>query len=81
MLNFKQFGDRLVQVSILVRKRLDLHHVLEVHFGRKWFGYLGIRKRPMNLYSVVSSNCNTKYLISADFEIVCSGFQSWYVKG
>ena len=60
MLNFKQFGDRLVQVSILVRKRLDLHHVLEVHFGRKWFGYLEIGERPINLYLVLSSYWNTK---------------------
>ena len=34
----KSFGDRLLGVSILVRKRLDLRHVLEVHFGRKRFG-------------------------------------------
>ena len=43
ILNFRQFRDGLVWVSILVRKRLDLHHVLEVHFGRKWFGYLDTR--------------------------------------
>ena len=60
MLNFKQFGDRLVHVSILVRKRLDLHHVLEVHFGRKWFGYLDIREQPKNLYLVLSSYWNAK---------------------
>ena len=35
-------------VSILVRKRLDLRSVLEVHFGRKGFGYLDIREGPMN---------------------------------
>ena len=63
MLNFKQFGDRLVQVSILVRKRLDLHHVLEVHFGRKGFWYLDIRERPINLYLVLLWYYNTKYLI------------------
>ena len=34
------FRDRLVWVSILVRKRLDVRHVLDVHFGRKGFGYL-----------------------------------------
>ena len=61
MLNFRPFGDRLVWVSILVRKRLDLLHVLEVHFNLKAFGYLDIRERPINLYSVLSSYCNTKY--------------------
>ena len=44
MLNFRPFENRLVGVSILVRKRLDLRHVLEVHFGRKGFGYLDIRE-------------------------------------
>ena len=34
-MNFIPFRDRFVWVSILVRKRLDLSHVLEVHFGRK----------------------------------------------
>ena len=48
------FQDRLVWVSILVRKMLDLRHVLEVQFGRKGFGYLDIRERPINLYSVLS---------------------------
>ena len=48
ILNFRQFQDGLVWVSILVRKRLDLRHVLEVHFGRKGFGYLDIRERPIN---------------------------------
>ena len=38
ILNFKPFGDRLDRVSILVRKMLDLHPVLEVQFGRKGFG-------------------------------------------
>ena len=55
MLNFRPFGDRLEYVSILVRKGLDLHPVLEVHFSRKAFGYLDIRERPINLYSVLSS--------------------------
>ena len=36
-MNFKPFRDRLV--SILVRKRLDLRHVLEVQYGRKGFGF------------------------------------------
>ena len=48
MLNLRLFGDRLVGVSILVCKRLDLRHVLEVHFGRKGFGYVDIRERPIN---------------------------------
>ena len=39
---------------ILVRKRIDLRYVLEVHFGRKGFGYLEISERPVNLYSVLS---------------------------
>ena len=61
MLNLRSFGDPLVWVSILARKRLDLRHVLEVHFGRKVFGYLDVIERPTNLYSVLSSYCNTKY--------------------
>ena len=52
--NFRQFRDGLVWVSILVRKRLDLRHVLEVLFGRNGFGYLHTRERPLNLYSVLS---------------------------
>ena len=47
MLKLMSFGDRLVWVSILARKRLDLRHVLEVHFGRKVFGYLDIRERSI----------------------------------
>ena len=58
------FLDRLVWVSILVRKRLDLRPVLEIQFGRKGFGYLVERERPINLYSVLSSYPNTKYFIS-----------------
>ena len=46
------FGDRVVGVSILERKRLDLRHVLEVQDGRKGFGYLDTRERPINLYSM-----------------------------
>ena len=53
LLNLSSFGDCLVRVSILVRKRLDLRYVLEVNFGRKGFGYLDIRERPINLYSVL----------------------------
>ena len=60
-------------ISILVRIRLDLRHVLEVYFYRKTFGYLNIRERPINLYSVFSSYCNTKYLIWGHFEIIWSG--------
>ena len=44
------FGLRL----ILVRKRIDLRHVLDVHFGGKGFGYLEISEQPVNLYSVLS---------------------------
>ena len=54
VLNCRPFRDRFVWVSILVRKRLDLRPVLEVYFGRKGFGYLYIRERPINLYSVLS---------------------------
>ena len=59
-MNLRSFGDRLVGVSILVGKRLDLRHVLEVHSGRKLFGYLEIREQPINLYSALSSYWNTK---------------------
>ena len=72
------FRDCLVWVSILVRKRLDLRPVLQVQFGRKGFGYLVERERPINLYSVLSSYRNTKYCISRSFGL---GFESWYVKG
>ena len=58
--NFRLFQDRLVWVLILVRKRLDLRPVLEVHFGRKRFVYLDIIQ-PINLHLVFSSFCNTKY--------------------
>ena len=61
MLNLRSFGDSLVWVSILVRKKLELRHVLEVQYGRKGFGYLEVRERPINLYSMLSSYCNTKY--------------------
>ena len=81
MLNLRSFGDRLLLVSILLRKRLDLRPILEVHFGRKVFGYIDIRERPINLYSLFSWHWKTKYLISGHLEIVCSWFQSSYVKG
>ena len=81
ILNFRLFGDPLVLVSILLRKWLDLRHVLEVHFGRKGIGYLDIRKRPIYSYSVLSSYWNTSYCISGQSEIVWYGFQYWYVKG
>ena len=42
--NLTPFQDRLVWVLILVRKRLDLCPVLEVHYGRKRVGYLDIRE-------------------------------------
>ena len=61
------FRDHLVWVSILGRKRLDLRPVLEVQFGRKGFGYLVERERPINLYSVLSSYRNTKYCVSGSF--------------
>ena len=59
-MNMMSFGDRFVRDSILVCKRLDPRPVLNVHFGRKGFGYLDIRERPINLYSVLSSYWNTK---------------------
>ena len=61
MLNLRSFGDPLGWVSILVRKRLELRPVLEVQYGRKGFGYLDVLERSINLYSVLSSYCNTKY--------------------
>ena len=36
MLNLRSFGDPLVWVSILVRKRLELRPVLEVQYCRNW---------------------------------------------
>ena len=60
MFNLRSCGDPLCWVSILVRKRLELRPVLEVQYGRKGFGYLDVRERPINLYSVLSSYCNTK---------------------
>ena len=48
MLNLRLFGDPLVWVSILVRKRLDLRPVLDVEYGHKGFGYQEIRERPIN---------------------------------
>ena len=81
ILNFGPFQDRLVLFSFLVRKMLDLRPFLEVQYGRKGFGYLYIRERPINLYSVLLSYCNTKYLIWGYLEIYWSRFQSWYVKG
>ena len=77
----KLFGDRLVWVLILVRKRLDLGHVLEVQYDRKGSGYLDLRERPISLYSVLSLYWNTKYWIWEHLEIFWSGFQSCYVKG
>ena len=35
-------------VSMLVRKRLDLRPVGEGQFGRKGFGFLDIRERPIS---------------------------------
>ena len=61
------FQDPFVRVSILGRKRLDLRPVLEVQFGRKGFGYLVERERPINSYSMLSSHGNTKYCISRSF--------------
>ena len=80
-IEFRQFQDGLVWVSIVARKMLDLRLVLEDHCGQKGFGYLATREPPINLYSVLSWYCNTKYLICGHFEIVWFGFHSWYVKG
>ena len=46
--NLIPFRDRLVWVLILVRKRLDLCHVLVIQYGHKGFGYLDIREQPIN---------------------------------
>ena len=61
ILNFRQFRDGLVGVSIPVRKRLDLRHVLEVHFDHKGLGYLDIREQPKNLYLLLSLYWNSNY--------------------
>ena len=47
-MNLMSFGDRLVRDSILVCKRLGMRPVMDVSFGRKGFGYLDIRERPIN---------------------------------
>ena len=47
-MNLMSFGDRLVRDSILVCKKLDMCPVLDVHFGRKWFGYIDIIEQPIN---------------------------------
>ena len=60
MSNLRSFADPLAWISIMVRKRLELRHVLDVHFGRKGFGYLDIRERPINLYSLFSWHWKTK---------------------
>ena len=59
-MNLMSFGDRLVQDSILVCKRLGMRPVLDVHFGCKGFGYIDIRERLRNLYLVLSLYWNTK---------------------
>ena len=46
--NLMSFGDRLVGVSNVERKRLDLRHVLEVQYDRKGLGYLDTNERPVN---------------------------------
>ena len=66
-MNFSPFVDRLVWVSILVFKRLDMRPVLVVQFGHKGFGYIDEREQPINLYLVLSSYGNTKYFISRSF--------------
>ena len=51
----------------MVYKGLDMRPVLDVHFGLKGLGYLHVRERPKNLYSVFSLYGNTKYCISRSF--------------
>ena len=53
VLNLRSVGDRLLWVSILVRKRLDLCHVLEVQYGRKGFGYLDKRTTYKLIFGIV----------------------------
>ena len=45
--NLRSFGERLVGVSNLERKRLDLRPGLEVQHDRKGCAYLDIRERPI----------------------------------
>ena len=43
-MNLRSLGDCLVRDSILVCKRLHIRLVLDVHFGRKGFGYLDLKR-------------------------------------
>ena len=53
MLNFRPFGDRLVRVSILAVKRLDIRPVLEVQFVRKGIGSRHKRTASKLIFGVV----------------------------
>ena len=64
------FGDRLLWVSILVLKRLDLRHVLEVQFGRKGFGYLDIREQSINYIRC----CHRIRILNNKFDFIWRSF-------
>ena len=70
-MNLRSFGDRLVWVPILVRKRLDLRPVLEVHFGSNGIGYLDIKEQPINLYIRC---CHRITILNIEFEAIWTSF-------
>ena len=53
ILNLRSFGDRLVRVSILVCKRLDMRPILEVQFVRKGIGSRHKRRDSKLIFGVV----------------------------
>ena len=69
-MNFRPFGDRLDWVSILLRKRLDLRHVLEVQFDRKGFGYLDIKEQPINYIRF----CHRIGILNNKFDVIWRSF-------
>ena len=76
-MNLRSFGDRLVRVSILVRKRLDLRHVLDVHFGRKGIGYLDIRERIINYIRC----CHRIVILNIEFQAISRSFGLGFYPG
>ena len=60
----------MVWVSILVRKRLKLRHVLEVQYDHKGFGYLDIRERP-----IIYIRCFDRIaILNIEFEVIRRSF-------
>ena len=60
----------MLGVSIVVRKMLDLRHVLDVHFGRKAFGCLDITERPINYIGC----CHHIGILTIEFEVILRSF-------